>query len=215
MIIKRALLAIGALFLSAHCAFAACATKDVIFADEFNDTLGGWTQGPGIAIANGIATLSVRKGFGAKTMLNNSFVVRDGHICVVATFPNLEQARKSDAPSLGIVFGATDYGHYYAFQVSALGTYSLTRNNNDKPMQVIDWTKTPALKNGFGAQNQIEVTIDKGVATLFINGQKVGASRVQLPDGESQFGLLVGVNIVPDMDVPFQFRNLVVSRSTP
>jgi hypothetical protein len=215
MIMKRALLAIGALFLGAHCAFAACATKDVIFADEFNDALGGWTQGPGITIANGIATLSVRKGFGAKIILNNSFVLRDGHICVVATFPNLEQARKGDAPSLGIAFGATDYAHYYAFQVSAVGTYTLTRNNNEKSMQVIDWTNAPALKNGLGTQNQIEVTIDKGVATLFINGQKVNASRVQLPDGESQFGLLVGLNILPDMDVPFQFRNLVVSRPTP
>jgi hypothetical protein len=120
MIIKRMLLAIGAIVLSAHCVFAACATKDVIFADEFNDAMGGWTQGSGIAIANGIATLSVRKGFGAKAILNNGFIVRDGHICVVSTYPTHEQARNADTPTIGIVFGATDYSHYYAFEVTAL-----------------------------------------------------------------------------------------------
>lgn len=215
MILKQVLLAIGAIFLGAHSALAACPTEDVIFADEFKDAMGGWTQGPGIAIADGIATLSVRKGFGAKTLLNNGFVVRDGHICVVATYPTLEQVGKADAPTIGIAFGATDYSNYYAFEVTTGGAFSLIRYNNDKLMQVIDWTNTPALEKGFGAENQIEVTIDKGVVTLFINGQEVSALRVQLPEGESQFGLLAALNIVTDMDVPFQFRNFVVSRPTP
>ena len=48
MIVKRVFLAIGAIVLSVHCALAACETKDVIFADAFKDTMGGWTQGAGI-----------------------------------------------------------------------------------------------------------------------------------------------------------------------
>lgn len=215
MIVKRAFLAIGAIILSCHCALAGCEAKNVIFADAFKDTMGGWTQGAGINIGGGVATFSVRKGFGAKVILNGGFLMRDGHICVVSTYPTVEQARQARSPSTGIVFGATDTSNYYAFELTAIGAYTLVRSNNDHLISVIDWTNTPALRKGFGAQNQIEVTVDRGIVTLFINGQKVNSSRVQLPNGDSQFGLFVATDILPDMDVPFQFHNFVVSRINP
>lgn len=215
MIVKRVVLAIGAIVLSCHCALAACETKDVIFADAFKDAMGGWTQGAGINIDGGIATLSVRKGFGSKVVLNNGFLMRDGHICVVATYPTLEQAQRATAPTTGIVFGAKDTSNYYAFEVTAVGAYALVRSNNNNLINVIDWTTTSAVKKSFGVENQIEVTIDKGVVTLFINRQKINSSRIQLPDGDSQFGLFAATDILPDTDVPFQFRNFVVSRPAP
>lgn len=198
--------------MSGHCALAACDTKDAIFSDEFRDTMGGWTQGARIGIAGGVATLVVRKSFRTEIVLNNGFLIRDGHICVVTAYPTLEQARKANFLTIGIVFGVKDYSNYYAFEVTTLGVYALVQLNNNNRINVIDWTYTPALKPGFGAENQIEATIDKGVVTLFINGQKVNSSPIQLPEGDSQFGLLAGTEILPDMDAPFQFRNFVVSR---
>jgi hypothetical protein len=215
MIIKRAFLAMGAIALSSHCAFAACGMKDVIFADEFNHTIGEWTQGAGLKIDGGVATLSVRKGFGMNAVVNSGFLMRGGHICVVTTYPTLEQAGKVSSPTTGIVFGAKGYWTLYAFEVTAMGAYALVQSNNNNWTNVIDWTNTSALKKGFGAENQIEATIDQGIVTLFINRQKVNSSRVHLPEGGWQVGLLATTDIRPNMDVPFQFRNFVVSRTTP
>lgn len=213
----RILMASAAILLGGQSAFAACGSGTPIFEDKFTDTLGGWDPDENFRIADGAVAMVIAKGIVSYSELNNAFLVRDADICVTATFPAAAVVGKTvdgkdNSVSIGIIFGALDYKNYYQMQISADGKYGLWRKADSRWIEIIKKADSAAIKTGFGARNQIEVEIKGGIATLFANGQKLGASRIQLPDGEARFGLYAELLDKGTADVPVKFQDFIVTK---
>ena len=215
----RTVLLVGAVALGSPSAFAACTAGAPIFADEFTDTLGGWDADDHFTIADGAGTALIAKGRSNFFELNNAFLVRDAVVCATVVFPAADKVGKAasgdaNVPASGIMFAAKDYKNFFALLVSSTGKFLFTRYTDGQWNNMTPWTVSPAVKTGYGVENQVEVVLKGGVATLLVNGQKVTASRIQMPDGQSKFGFYAQLDepASPDAGVPFQIAHFVVNQ---
>lgn len=116
--------------------------------------------------------------------LNATFLTRSGDYCLDGSFPK-------SVPKLGIVglvFWAADYNNLFDFQVTSAGRAQLFRKATGNWITVLDNTSA-AVKTAPGSSNEVRVVAKDGLMDLYVNGQKIGAMRAQMPaSGNLRFG---------------------------
>jgi hypothetical protein len=177
---------------------SACEGKNELLRDKFTTPEPGWgdLQGEGASIEAGHLVLGVPpeyKGAGswANRLLNQSDVFEDMSVCAIFKVANPNPSPAADNTIFGLVFWARDVNAYYTFNVSTIGSYSLARKIGTGRTMIypISWTSSSDIKKGLNQSVELQVTVKGNVATLFVDGKKVGEVKGQVPNG----GGLVGI----------------------
>jgi len=113
-----------------------------------------------------------------------------------------------DQSSGGLAFRATDINNFYAFMVSAVGSFSVMKWVNGVGSTLLAWAITPAVHKGV-ARNHLTVIADGPSLSFFANGTEVA----MLTDTSLSSGT-VGVVVKAfsaEIDVLEAFDNITVT----
>jgi hypothetical protein len=161
-------------------------------ADDFKAVDPGWVLPSEVAYyADGQLTLKPMESKTAR-VLYPSFRFKNATVC--ATFKSPPAPPEGTATNGGVIFWGTDTSNFYVAGVHPQGSYSVYRQANGSWADVILPTPFDAIKQGPGALNEVKVTTNDRVATLFINGVKVTEFRGQPPKEDSAIGVYAASN---------------------
>jgi hypothetical protein len=62
---------------------------------------------------------------------------------------------------------------FYEFEISSDGYYKVNKRGADGWTSLLDWTASPAIKQGLGVTNHLEVVCDGDQFTFFVNGTRL------------------------------------------
>ena len=143
--------------------------REGYFSDDFSDPTSGWTthkeEETITEYSNGVYRISVLEehwvawGRARRRIANGVFTVA---------------ATPVEGPldnGYGIVFRYQDGDNFYAFEVSADGYYLLGKYVDDEWINLVDWTKSAAIKQGIGSTNYLKVVADGPEISCYVNDQ--------------------------------------------
>lgn len=176
-------------------AAAATCPGTVVFQDLFK------TPNPALDItAYAASKIAIQGGKAEATFLQSGYSRNEeyvgtqyGDATVCATFNTLK-TDKAETQVVGIIFWATDYSNFYAFEVEpANGTMALAQLSSSAWSFPIAWTANAAIVKTMGAANTLQVRTKGTSITLLINGLAVGSYTGTPPAG----GGVVGFTLSP------------------
>jgi hypothetical protein len=158
----------------------------VIFEDKFEDDGGGWDADKNMEFKKSSMTVKIAGDDASFRELNSVFVIKDGDLCVEATFPT---NAPDTSPAVGLLFWATDYNNMYLFQTTVNGGISLARLVNKQWGTIVLVDQVPSVKTGPGATNTLRVVLKGNLLSAYINDVKFRDQRAQPPANDSRFGI--------------------------
>jgi hypothetical protein len=176
-------------------AAAATCPGTVVFQDLFK------TPNPALDITAYTASkIAIQGGKAEATFLQSGYSRNEeyvgtqyGDATVCATFSTLK-TDKAESQTVGIIFWATDYSNFYAFEIEpASGTMALAKLSSAAWTFPIAWTANAAIVKTMGAANTLQVRTKGNAVTLLINGLAVGSYTGTPPAG----GGVVGFTVSP------------------
>jgi hypothetical protein len=171
---------------AAQSALACQGGGKVAFEDKFAKLDTGWSQDQNVTVTGGKLVAKAPDSNGDH-ILYQANVFPESDLCVTQSFAATPDPTNAVA---GIIFWAVDDSHYYVLEISADGSWAVARKLTDtRWILPIKWGPNPQVKKGLNTANELEVLTKGPLATLFINGTKVGEVTGQPPDG----GQLIGV----------------------
>jgi hypothetical protein len=113
--------------------------------------------------------------------------------------------------SYGVLFRMQDPTRFYRFELTGDGKYMFERRNEDGSWTrfVQDWTESPAIEQGFNANNRLRIEAIGPMIAIFVNDTLLQ----QVTDdgyGSGQIALDAGTFGFPEMQAIFD--NVVVSQ---
>ncbi len=145
---------------------------DLLFYDDFGDHHSGWTEEYGDDYEHFYS--EDRPGeFGFEVwrtnFTGNAWMQLDG----LGTHYRMEvQAWKEGGPDMnnyGLIFGGRDDVNYHAFRISDSGSYRIAKKVDGQWVELITWTKTPAVNKG--GLNVLSLLVEGTKITVCVNGQ--------------------------------------------
>jgi hypothetical protein len=117
----------------------------------------------------------------------------DANVC--ASF-STAKTDKAENQAVGIIFWGTNYANFYSLQIQpAAGLMSVALMVPGTGWTFpIAWTANAAVVKTMGAVNTLQVQTKGNVATLLINGQKVGTYTGTPPAGGGVVGFTVSTS---------------------
>lgn len=97
----------------------------------------------------------------------------------------------------GIKFAASDWDNTYNFDITESGYYRISKHQNGEYSNLINWTKSEALKSGY-QYNTIEVRVYTNYCTFYINDRYV--TRI---DNFVPFGPYLGLEVYDKQTIHF------------
>ncbi|HAS40857.1 MAG TPA: hypothetical protein DCS93_10275 [Microscillaceae bacterium] len=79
----------------------------------------------------------------------------------------------------GLYWGSRNSKNYYRFVISSKGYFTVDRFKNGKFQAISKWTKSEAVKKGFGQANKLTIQKNGGGVKFLINGQVVYTISLQ------------------------------------
>ncbi len=111
-------------------------------------------------------------------------------VSVCATIQNPSQINSPDsAAQAGVMFWATDNQHYYLASIFANGKYIVTRMADGDWFTILGKASLTTINAGPDAVNELQVSTNDNLATIYINGTKVYEFQGQPPKAGSKVGL--------------------------
>lgn len=199
----------GAAALLIAAAFAwpasACEGTETVFEDKFNDDAGGWAINQDVEIKDGSFTFKLPPD-AMQSDLNVTYTVNDADICSETVWPD----GGSTILGAGLLFWGEDNRNYLQFGVLNNGKFWIARRQDGKWYTIVENVDSSAIKVKPGESNMLRVKASGGIATFFINGEKVRDLRGQAPKGGWRFGLS-GDNFDKAKDARVVFRSVKVT----
>jgi hypothetical protein len=199
----------GAAALLVAAAFAwpasACEGTEIVFEDKFADDSGGWAINQDVEIKDGSFTFKLPPD-AMQSDLNVTYTVNDADICSETVWPD----GGSTILGAGLLFWGEDNRNYLQFGVLNNGKFWIARRQDGKWYTIVENVDSSAIKVKPGESNMLRVKASGGVATFFINGEKVRDLRGQTPKGGWRFGLS-GDNFDKAKDARVVFRSVKVT----
>jgi hypothetical protein len=161
-------------------------------ADDFKAVDLAWVLPADVAYyADGQLALKPMEGKTAR-VLYPSFRFKNATVC--ATVKSPPAPPEGTATNGGVIFWATDTSNFYVASVHPNGMYSVYRQASGSWADVILPAPHDAIKKGTDALNEVKVTTNDRVATLFVNGVKITDFRGQPPKEDSAAGVYAASN---------------------
>jgi len=183
----------------------ACEGTQVVFEDKFTDDAGGWAINQDVEVKDGSFTFRLPRD-AMQSDLNVTYTVDDADICSETVWPD----GGSTILGAGRLFWGEDNRNYLQFGVLNNGKFWIARRQDGKWYTIVENVDSSAIKVKPGESNILRVKTSGGVATFFINGEKVRDLRGQAPKGGWRFGLS-GDNFDKDKDARVVFRSVKVT----
>ena len=180
------------------------ARGELLYSDDFSDPESGWdireADDASTVYQNGAYHITVNDidwvAWGNPYAYFTDFVLE-----VEAT-----QVSGTDDNDVGVLLRYVDVDNFYRFEISGDGYYSFDLMEDDEWTTLIDWTDTPAIRQG-NSTNTITVVCDGDLFTFYVNGEYLDECR----DGtfaEGDIGLLAGT--IEEAPVHIAFDNVRV-----
>jgi hypothetical protein len=203
----RSGLVVAALLVAAAFAWpaSACEGTEIVFEDKFADDSGGWAVNQDVEIKDGSFTFKLPPD-AMQSDLNVTYTVNDADICSETVWP----VGGSTILGAGLLFWGEDNRNYLQFGVLNNGKFWIARRQDGKWYTIVENIDSSAIKVKPGESNMLRVKASGGVATFFINGEKVRDLRGQTPKGGWRFGLS-GDNFDKAKDARVVFRSVKVT----
>jgi hypothetical protein len=110
------------------------------------------------------------------------------------------------ASAAGLIFHYKDDKNFYIYSVDGEGRYELDVYKDDKPITLVDWTESPAIKH-VGETNTLRVETSGDTIRLYANDKLLDeVSDSTIANGKAA----LVVNTFDDPNVTVAFDNLVV-----
>jgi hypothetical protein len=190
----------------------ACKVGTVLaFQDDFNPPQAGWDSPTALRrFADGQMVIAPDQAKSV-TWLNQPLRFQNFTVCAHVRSPR--QVNKVDGFAKGgIAFAAADYANYYVAHIYIDGTFRIDRRLNNEWIPVVARTKTPHLRQGLDAVNELQVTVKGATGTadgeFYANGQKIADFRVQQPQNPGAVGLYAESE--EDRPSEWRFLNIAV-----
>jgi len=183
----------------------ACEGTQVVFEDKFTDDASGWAINQDVEVKDGSFTFRLPPD-AMQSDLNVTYTVDDADICSETVWPD----GGSTILGAGLLFWGEDNRNYLQFGVLNNGKFWIARRQDGKWYTIVENVDSSAIKVKPGESNILRVKTSGGVATFFINGEKVRDLRGQAPKGGWRFGLS-GDNFDKDKDARVVFRSVKVT----
>lgn len=184
-------------------AFADCKGRPT-FEDTFQNFDPSWGQADASAsVNNGKFVVSPSPGY-VRTVLSQSDFYGDGSICVQAA---ISEASSIDGVQALVAFWAVNNANTYLLNLGSdgkQGLYKVERLSNNRWLIPINWQADPVIKYQLGDVNEIEVQMAGRVATIVINGKKLGQFNGSPPDGGGLIGIGASATAGVSAKVSFQ-----------
>lgn len=103
---------------------------------------------------------------------------------------NAEHFDGEDDYGYGIKFGASDWNNCYSLNITNTGYYRVSKMSSGSYSNLIAWTKTSALHQGYQSNNKLEVRVYYTYIDIYINGQYI--TRV---NDFNRFGNYAGLEV--------------------
>ena len=184
---------------------SACEGTEVVFEDKFADDSGGWAINQDVEVKDGSFTFKLPPD-AMQSDLNVTYTVNDADICSETVWPD----GGSTILGAGLLFWGEDNRNYLQFGVLNNGKFWIARRQDGKWYTIVENVDSSAIKVKPGEANTLRVKSSGGVATFFINGEKVRDLRGQAPKGGWRFGLS-GDNFDKAKDARVVFKNVKVT----
>jgi hypothetical protein len=181
--LARVLFGAAAYFFLADANAIACLGKsDPALDDNFTNPDPGWPNGDNVATTP--QGLVVKPPANGSTWVANSNYTMDGSdLCVTVALPTTlpTPANEDTVGDVGVLFWKRDNDNYYMAAMSPDGVAVVSRYVNGQWATIVNPVKSPAIKTGAGAVNELEVTAKGNAGTFSINGTKIADFRGQAP----------------------------------
>jgi len=184
---------------------SACEGTEIVFEDKFADDSGGWAINQDVEIKDGSFTFKLPPD-AMQSDLNVTYTVNDADICSETVWPD----GGSTILGAGLLFWGEDNRNYLQFGVLNNGKFWIARRQDGKWYTIVENVDSSAIKVKPGESNMLRVKASGGIATFFINGEKVRDLRGQAPKGGWRFGLS-GDNFDKAKDARVVFRSVKVT----
>ena len=181
--IARAHLASIMLLLAASGTALACQGKsDPALDDNFSKPDPGWPKSDNVAITpQGMVVKPPVKG--STWVVNPNYTMAGADLCVTVALPATlpSPATEDTVGDVGVVFWMRDSDNYYLAAISPDGTAEISRSVSGQWTTIVDPIKSPAIKTGAGAVNEIEVATKGNAGVFYVNGAKITDFHGQAP----------------------------------
>ena len=184
---------------------SACEGTEIVFEDKFADDAGGWAINQDVELKDGSFTFKLPPD-AMQSDLNVTYTVNDADICSEAVWPD----GGSTILGAGLLFWGEDNRNYLQFGILNNGKFWIARRQDGKWYTIVENVDSSAIKVKPGESNMLRVKASGGIATFFINGEKVRDLRGQAPKGGWRFGLS-GDNFDKAKDARIVFRSVKVT----
>ena len=165
----------------------ACGTGKVLFSDDFKQVDASWGfDSPDVQVEEGKVKVKPQPDI-SNLLVYKAILFNDADYCLTVRVPN--KLSDNDNTMAGPIFWAKDYDNYYMFMVTPSGFAEITRKVNGKWIDVVEWKQSADIKRATGSQNLLEVKMDGGTVSTFINGQPFASVKGQAPEGGGQIGM--------------------------
>jgi hypothetical protein len=117
--------------------------------------------------------------------INQSYTLTNGDWCIEivnpATMPN--PANAQTVGDVGVWFWGRDSQNFYTATISPSGSAAVDRLVNGKWQIIVPPTQSNAVRTFPGAVNEVEVVVQGGTGSFFVNGTKIADFRGEPPAG--------------------------------
>lgn len=177
---------VAALVLAAAPAYA-CRGDKVLFSDDFKQVDSSWgLDTPDVQVEEGKVKVKPQPDI-SNLLIYKGILFQNASFCITVRMPNV--MNDVNNTMAGPVFWETDYDNYYMFMVTPSGYAELTRKVKGKWIDVVEWRRSPDIKQGTGAKNVLEVVTEGDTISTYINGAKFASVKGQAPEGGGQLGM--------------------------
>jgi hypothetical protein len=166
--------------------------KTVAFEDNFKVADPGWgvTSTSQAAYVDGQLALKPRADKVWEQFYPSLFF-KSATVCTHIKSP-LQMTDLEGTANGGLVFWGINRTNYYTVDIFPNGRIGIYRMFNEQWAKVLPAVKSPAVKSGLGATNELMVSYGGDMAAFYVNGQKVMEFRGQPPANGGSIGLFAG-----------------------
>jgi hypothetical protein len=190
-VIRNGVLAGAAvLVLGSGAAFACRGKNDPALDDNFSKPDPGWPIAENVLVTP--QGLVIKPPANGSTWVMNAGYTMDGaDLCVTVAMPATltNPATEDTIGDVGVTFWKRENNNYYLAAISPDGLAGITRVVNDQPAVVLQPVKSPAVKTGPSAVNEIEVATKGNAGIFYVNGTKIADFHGQAPPDGGPPGL--------------------------
>ena len=186
---------------------------DVVLSDAFNDNDNGWdTFGDALAsvkIADGALAFQIK----TKEVFYNTYP-KGRFVDVDLTFETTFAEGVGGNTMYGAMCRKESESNFYLFVLTGDGYYTVVKYVADEWLEIVDWTRSSAIRTGKGAINAIRIICSGDTLQLTVN-DRVLVTKQDTKFKRGTIGLVVGTFDGSSPNSTISFDNLIIKVPEP